>query len=235
MIKQIYVPDQHADNTFQLFEAESGCCGSKTSYCEYTFTFADGAVTAITVVDRDGANKVLTFAASATGPAAIKSALEAVFAIELYEDDGDQKRPGIYVEDQGANIYLRIISEIEMVSLTHAGGTGAFTELCTEYGACNFEYLDYPGGNADTLRVNGVDDTLGDLTHATATAANVKSALEGAANWPAEAVATVVKNASDFSITINTKAENSIYLGGVSTTELVRFELVSGSCAPDYE
>lgn len=236
MIKKIHVPDQAADNTFQLRQDESGCCGDDLATCKYVATFADGEVTALVVVDRDGTNKTLTFAAGATGPAAIKAAIEAVFGIEFYEDDGDPLIPGIAVVDNGATITITIIGEVEIVSVTHAGGSQAFTQTCTQIGVCDFEYpgAGYPGASGDTLRVNGVDDTLGDLTHATASAADVKSALEGAANWPANAVATVTKGASTFTISVSTESSDSIYLGGVATTDLIRLELVAGSCSPDW-
>ena len=227
MFKLLSQPDQSAYKTFSLPTAESGCCGDAQTGCKYVAAPTDEAMTGITVKDRDGNNKALTFSASASGPAAVKAAIEAVFAAELYYDDDDSKRPGVVVTDEGATLSITIISEFVVVSMQHSGGPTAFTETCTEISQCSFTN-DYAGGTGDILAVDGVNATLGALVHGTQTAANVKSALEGAANWPANAVATVVDNGTTFDITIVAPGNHLFVLAGE------QFDLSDGSCGPDY-
>ena len=216
MFKQLLNPDQNAGNTLKVGTTGAGCCGDALSVCQYTASFTDtDTISAVTIKDRDGTtNKTLSFT-GVTGVANIKAAILAAMAAEGYEDDGDLV-PGITVVDGGANITVTIVGEVTMVSITDTGGPTSFTAKCTQIGLCTFT-ADYTGGNGDVLTVNGVNATLGDLTFATASAANVKSALEGAANWPANSVATVVKNTTDsvFEVSISSPSTNLFTLDGV--------------------
>lgn len=213
----------------KFYTTDTGCCGDTITQCKYVANVPTAnSVSAIVVKDRAGANKTLTFPSAVTTVKAIKDAIVlAVNGIE-YEDDG-KVLPGVDVRTVSTNKRITLVGELELVSVTHSGGSASATKTCTKVGKCSF-YAEWGGGASKVLTVDGVNATLGDLTFATASAANVKSALEGAANWPSGAVATVVKNTetSLFEITIsNAVSDTSFILDGV------RFA-VQSDCVPDY-
>lgn len=229
MLRQLSNEGQNAPNTMKFYTTDTGCCGDTITQCKYVANVPTAnSVSAIVVKDRAGANKTLTFPSAVTTVKAIKDAIVlAVNGIE-YEDDG-KVLPGVDVRTVSTNKRITLVGELELVSVTHSGGSASATKTCTKVGKCSF-YAEWGGGASKVLTVDGVNATLGDLTFATASAANVKSALEGAANWPSGAVATVVKNTetSLFEITIsNAVSDTSFILDGV------RFA-VQSDCVPDY-
>ncbi|MCB0542094.1 MAG: hypothetical protein KDC70_01165 [Saprospiraceae bacterium] len=228
MLKQIANLDQNSGNTFKLLTDETGCCGDSITPCKYVAAVpVANSVSAVVVKDRDGNNQTVTFAAAATTVKAIRDALVTAVNSVGYEDDGNVL-PGISVETVSTNKVVTIVGELIVVSLTTSGGSVAATATCTEVGICEF-YVEWGGGASKVLTVNGVNATLGDLTFATASAANVKSALEGAANWPSGAVATVVKNTDDsiFEITVtNAQSTVAFILDGLRLTR--------SNCIVDY-
>ncbi len=229
MLRQLSNEGQNALNTLKLYTTATGCCGDTITQCKYVANVPTAnTVSAIVVKDRAGVNKTLTFPAAVTTVKAIKDAIVLEANEEGYEDDG-KVLPGVDVRTVSTNKRITLVGELELVSVTHSGGSASATKTCTKVGKCSFE-AEWGGGASKVLTVDGVNATLGDLTFATASAANVKSALEGAANWPSGAVATVVKNTdtSLFEISIaNVISDTSIILDGI------RFA-VQSDCVPDY-
>lgn len=201
MLKLRLNPDQNAGNTLSI-NAKNACCDGVNNVCQYAIAYTKTNTISAITIQENGVNKTLSFTA-VTGAANVKAALETALEGAGYFEDGNGT-VGIVCADGASNITIDITGEIKVVSVTQSGGTTTATEKCTVTGACSYEYTTYPGVSGSAFVVNGVSATLGDLTFATASAANVKSALEGAANWPSGAVATVVKNAttSKFEITI---------------------------------
>lgn len=227
MLRRIIVPDQNADNLLKAYQTETGCCGSGITPCKYQVTFAAAdTVSAITIKDRDGANKTLSFT-GVVGLANVLAALKTAIFAEGYEDDG-KDGAGISAEAVSTDIVVTIIGELTPVSITDTGGPTSFGAAdCTKVGICTFFYA-WPGSaGTSTLTINGVDATIAALTLAGNTAANVESALTGAANWPAaNTTVSVTETATAFEITITSLATDKFTLGGVD------FE--RSDCVQDY-
>lgn len=227
MFRRILVPDQNPDNTFKLLQTDSGCCASAITACKHTVTIANSdTVSGIVIKDREGVNKTLSFT-GVTGAANIKAALIAAIKAEGYEDD-NVDGAAVTVAAVSTNWAITIIGEVTPVTITDTGGPTAFaTAKCTKVGICTFFYA-WPGSAAtSTLAINGVDATIAALTLAGNTAANVVSALTGAANWPAANTSVdVVETGTAFEITITSLATDSFTLGGVD------FE--RSDCVQDY-
>lgn len=227
MLKRISQPDQSTANTFKVYDNETGCCGSGLTACKSVITFPiANSATAITFKDRDGSNKTLTWTA-ATGLSALKAAVYAALKGYDFEDDGELL-PAVSTEQASTNIVITIVGEIEVVSMTHSGGTANATVTCNQVGICTF-FLAWPGNAATSaFVVNGVSATIAALTLAGNTAANVVSALEGAANWPAANTSVaVVETATAFEITITSLSTDLFTLNGL---EIERQQ----GCVPDF-
>jgi hypothetical protein len=227
MFRRILVPDQNPDNTLKLHQTDSGCCGSAITACKATVSFTNtDTISGITIKDRDGVNKLLSFT-GVTGAANIKAAVKAALEAEGYEDD-NVDGVGITVSAVSSNLEVTIIGEITPVSITDTGGPTNFaTAKCSKVGICTFFYA-WPGSAAASdLIINGTTASIASLTLAGNTAANVVSALTGAANWPAANTSVaVVETATAFEITITSVATDLFTLGGAD------FE--RSDCAQDY-
>lgn len=227
MFRRILVPDQNADNTFKLHQTDSGCCGSAITACKATVSFTNtDTISGITIKDRAGNNKLLTFT-GVTGAANIKAAIKAAIEAEGYEDDGVDGA-GVSVAAVSSNLEVTIIGEVTPVSISDTGGPTSFaTAKCSKVGICTFFYA-WPGSaTTSTLTINGVDATIASLTLAGNTAANVVSALTGAANWPAANTSVaVVETGTAFEITITSVATDFFTLAGAD------FE--RSDCEQDY-
>jgi len=221
---------QNADNLIKLNDATTGCCGDSTTPCQYDVIIPTAnAVNNIIFKNADGTNVTRTFSPAVTGAANVIAAIKAaILPSDGYEGDDDPVRE-VTSTVSGSNTIYHITGEVVVVSMLHNTSTtvNAATPKCDRINRCEF-YLEYAGGNGDAFVVNGVSATLGDLTFATHTAANVVTALEGAANWPSTADVSVVKNDTDdvFEITISDLATQAFTLAGDA--------FVRSNCAPGY-
>lgn len=182
------------------------CCNSYPDACQYDVTVATANTVSAVVVKRtaESASETLSFTAAAGGAAAA-AAIKAAIVAAGYENDGDAITDVTQAAVSTNTIYA-ITGGLIIVSLTHSGGSATATAKCDRVGICDF-YTEIPGSATNTFTVDGVDAALGSLTLAANTAANVVSAIEGAANWPAGYTVAVVEDADSFNITINGPGE----------------------------
>jgi hypothetical protein len=220
--------DQNANNLVKLYDATNGCCGTPEDACMYDVTIPTAnAVNNIIFKKRDGTNKTVTFSPAVTGAANVVAAIKAAILADGYDNDSDAIT-GVSSVDVSTNTIYSITGDLTVVSMLHnTSTTVTATAKCDRVNRCTFFYA-WPGsGSTSAFLVNGVSATIASLTLAGNTAANVVSALEGAANWPATADVTVTETAEAFEITISDIAGNTFSLGGED------FE--RSACAPTYQ
>ena len=219
---------QNAANLVKLFDATNGCCGTPDAPCMYDVTIPTAnAVNNIIFQKRDGTNKTVTFSPAVTGATDVKAAILAAILADGYDQDGDAVA-AVTSEAVSTNTIYHITGEAVVVSMLHnTSTTVSATAKCDRVNRCTFFYA-WPGsGSTSAFVVNGVSATIASLTLAGNTAANVVSALEGAANWPATADVTVVETATAFEITISDIASQDISLGGTT--------FARSGCATTYQ
>ena len=184
MLRKILTTDQNANNALKLYESESGCCGEGQRDCQSVASFATSeTLTAITIKSEDGLSNItaaITSTAGATA-AATKAAIKAALATLGYEENDDTEFSGIAVALVSSNTQVTITGDINVVSLTHSGGTATATVTCTREEHCTYTLATASAGGAtNTLRVNGVDRAIGAITPGTTSGATVKAAVEAA-------------------------------------------------------
>ena len=219
---------QNAANLVKLYDATNGCCGTPDAPCMYDVTIPTAnAVNNIIFKLRDGTSKTVTFSPAVTGATAVKAAIVAAIAADGYDNDSDVV-PHVSSEAVSTNTIYHITGEAVVVSMLHNTSTTVnATVKCDRVNRCTFFYA-WPGSaSTSAFVVNGVSATIAALTLASNTAANVVSALEGAANWPATADVTVVETGAAFEITISDIASNEISLGGAA--------FARSGCATTYQ
>lgn len=202
MFRPISVPDQNANNMLKRYADDGNCCDNYPDGCQYDATIATANTVSAVVFKRTAASdpETASFTAAAGGAAAAAAIRTAILA-EGYENDGDQV-VDVTTETSGSNTIYHITGALIIVSVTHSGGSATATAKCTRVGICDF-YTEIPGGAANVFGVDGVEEDLGSLTLAGNTAADVKSAIEGAAAWPSGYTVAVVEDSDSFNITIN--------------------------------
>lgn len=202
MLQPISVPNQNAGNTLSRYANDDVCCNDYPDACQYDATIATANTVSAVVIKRTAASdsETLSFTAAAGGAAAV-AALKAALIAAGYENDADQIT-SVTGTAVSSNTVYSITGSLIIVSVTHSGGSASATAKCDRVGICDF-YTEIPGAATNTFTVDGVNASLGSLTLAGNTAAQVKSAIEGAANWPAGYTVEVVETASEFQITIN--------------------------------
>ena len=227
MFRAIRNEGQNADNLFKLYEATDGCCGDTTAACQYSVLLPTAnAVNNIIITNRLGVAETITTGFPATGAANVVAAIKAALVSAGYEDDTDAA-PGVSYETILTDTLYRITGNVVVVSMKHNGATTvAATALCTRIKKCQYT-LAWAGNAAATdFVINGVTASLAALTYAGKTAAEVRTAIIGLANWPTTATIEVVKANSLFTITI-TDVFTATY-----TLDSVDFE--SGNCGMGY-
>lgn len=220
--------DQNANNLVKLYDATNGCCGTPAAACMYDVTIPTAnAVNNIIFKKRDGTNKTVTFSPAVTGATDVKAAIKAAILADGYDNDSDVIT-GVSSEAVSTNTIYHITGDVVVVSMLHnTSTTVTATAKCDRISRCTFFYA-WPGsGSTSAFLVNGVSATIASLTLGGNTAANVVSALEGAANWPTTADVTVVETAEAFEITIVDNSTNTFSLGGE--------EFVRSACAATYQ
>lgn len=219
---------QNANNLVKLYDSKDGCCpDTSTAPCMYDVTIPTAnAVNNIIFKDVNGVNKTVTFSPAVTGAANVVAAIKAALSGNGFEDDDDAIR-GVTAETSGSDQIYHITGEAVIVSMLHNTSTTVnAVPKCTAVNRCTFFYA-WPGSaSTSTFTYNGVDATIAALTLAGSTAANVVTAIDGAANFPASSVVTCVETATAFEITIIGNGTDTISLGGVDFTR--------SNCEPGY-
>ena len=216
MFRPISVPDQNANNVLKRYSDDDVCCNDYPAACQYDVTIPTANAVNNIIFRRKtgGATVTKTFSPAVTGAANVIAAIRAALVAEGYENDGDIVTD-VTSAVSGSNTIYSITGSPVVVSMLHnTSTTVTATAKCDRVGICDF-YLEIPGATTNTLTVDGVDASLGSLTLAGNTAANVVSAIEGAANWPAGYTVTVVEDADSFNITINGPGEIVFEWSGV--------------------
>lgn len=230
MLREILVPGQNDKNFLKLYAGDSPCCGDGATRCQQVASYAAAnSLTAITVKDRSGNNKTLTFT-SVTGAANVLAALRNAIYSQGYEEGEPSQFEGITVVPVSNDLRVIITGDLEVVSLTHSGGTANFdNRRCNQVNRCSFVISEYPGGTTNTIRINGVNYAVGTMTPGVTNTATIKSSIEGhLAAAGVGGTATVVDSGSSYNITIaGVKSDSTLALNG---THLMR-----SACAPVFE
>jgi len=202
MLQPISVPDQNANNALKRYANDNHCCNDYPAACQYDATVATANTVSAVVIKRTAESdaETLSFSAAAGGAAAV-AAIKAALIAAGYENDADQIASVTSAVDGTDTIYS-ITGSLIVVSLTHSGGSASATAKCTRVGICDF-YIAIPGGAENIFGVDGTDEDLGSLVLATEDAADVVTAIEGAAAWPSGYTVAVVETGTEFQITIN--------------------------------
>lgn len=211
--------DQNANNLVKLYEGNTGCCPDLDAECQYDVIIPTANAVNNIIFKRtaSGDSVTKTFSPAVTGAANVKAAILAALAVEGYENDGVLP-DGVTSYTDGSNTIYQITGRLVVVSMLHnTSTTVTATQKCTEIGRCTYSAV-WAGGNAKVFDANGTQTTLGDLTFATATAANVDTAL--ASLIPAGATVAVFKNTttSRFEITIYAGLAQEFVIDGVEFT-----------------
>ena len=198
MLRKIQPCDQNSGNTLQRFKNDTGCCSDSSVGCKYTVTIPDAStVTGITVTNCDGETQALTLEtnllASSAGTLELARALYALILEAGFADD-QRGAPAFTYFKTGTDNVISFYGEAVILSVQRtSGGNLSITTACTEVNRCQY-YLAWPGGNAHHFIVDGTDNTLGDLTLSTHTAADVQTALD--ALLPSNSDVFVYENAT---------------------------------------
>ena len=236
MLRKIQPCDQNTNNLLQRFANDTGCCSDSSAGCRYTFTVPDAStVTGLTVTNCAGETQALTLPAgllaSSVGPLAIARALLELIVSAGYGTD-ERGAPTFDYLETGTDNVINFYGECPILSVQRSsGGDLTVTSACTEINRCHY-YLAWPGGNAHHFIVDGADDTLGDLTLSTHTAADVKTALD--ALVPSSSQVWVYENATPnpdvYEIYIKAPYGSTFALGAAGSE--VAFS--ESNCHPDY-
>lgn len=224
MLKPISNPTQNAANTFKLYEGDI-CCTDLADACQYDIVIPTANAVNNIIYKRTAADDAVTktFSPAVTGAANVKAAITA--ALTSYEDDGTLP-VGVTSYTDGTNTVYQITGKIIIVSMLHnTSTTVTATQKCSEIGRCTYTGT-YAGGTGDTFTVNGADVTLGALTYAGTTAAQMDTAI--AAEVPAGTVVAVVKNTSPETFTITLIADQG------STFAIDGSDFVESDCGPGF-
>ena len=216
---------QNPNNLVKLYEGNTGCCPDLDAECQYDVIIPTANAVNNIIFKRTAAGDSVTktFSPAVTGAANVKAAILAALAVEGYENDGVLP-DGVTSYTDGSNTIYQITGRLVVVSMLHnTSTTVTATQKCTEEGRCTYT-VEYAGGNGDAFVVNGTSNTLGDLTFASTSAAQMDTAL--ASLVPAGSVVTVVKGGSAFTITIYAEQNNLFTLDAVAFTVT--------DCGPGY-
>jgi len=217
MLREILVPSQNADNFLKLYKGDSPCCGDSANQCQQVATYAAAnGLTAIVIKDKEGNNKTLTFS-SVTGAANVLAALRTAIYAEGYEEGAPDSFDGISVVAVSTNLQVTITGDLQVVSLTHSGGSANFSaQACDQILRCDYTIDNYAGGATNTLRINGVDYAVGAMTVTVTAEATIEGIIDGhLATAGIGGSSTVTDNTTDWTVVISgAKSDATITLGG---------------------
>jgi len=177
MFRKLYNPDAHADNTLQILDSDSGCCGSDATACAYTADDVDvSTVNGIIYIDDAGAEQTIAFAAAATSLPDLRRKLATALKTIGYVEDDERS---VQAQANGSNYDLQVVSELELHAFTTTAADVDFTKKCTMVPICSYKVL-YAGGSSIDLTVDGSTVALNTAAYGTAGAtAALIAALEG--------------------------------------------------------
>lgn len=202
MFRPISVPDQNEKNLLKRYADDGVCCDGYPAACQYDITIATSATVNNIKFRKTASGDIITKTFTASGGTAVVAALKAAFAAEGYENDDDDV-VGVTSEVSGSNTIYHITGALVVVSMTHTTSTVVTpTTKCNRVGICDY-YTEQAGGATNTFTVDGVNASLGSLVIGAQTAANVKTAITGASNYPAGYTTTVTEDSDFYYITIN--------------------------------
>jgi len=193
---------QNANNLTKLDNLTSGCCGNALATCQYTVVLPTANAVNNIIITRGGVAETLTTGFPATGAANVRAAITTALLAAGFENNNDAVT-GVTSETSGTNTIYRITGDVVVTSMKHNGATTvAATALCDRIKKCVYSF-DWAGNaSSTTFNINGVNATLGALTLAGSTAAQVQAAIIALGNWPTTATIDVVETGSAFEIRI---------------------------------
>lgn len=218
---------QNANNLVKLYEGNTGCCPDLDAECQYDVIIPTANAVNNIIFKRtaSGDSATKTFSPAVTGAANVIPAILAALAEEGYENDGVLP-VGVDSYTDGTNTVYRITGSLVVVSMLHNSVTTVTaTQKCDRVGRCTY-FATYAGGTGDIFIVNGVEITLGALTYADTTAAQMETAI--AAQVPAGTVVAVVKDTDPETFEITLIADQN------STFEIDGTEFTESDCGPGY-
>jgi hypothetical protein len=238
MLRKNAVIDQNVDNILKTTKHELGCCdGDAERDCQHTASYTQTNSVSVLTIEENGQSVALAcvIAGNATAATAETTIKTTLATAGYYEDDNGAV--GITVVDSGANLDITIVGDINVVSLTHSGGTATFTAKCVKKNICVFSETGFTAGAGSTMHINGASQSIGDITPGTTNAATVKASVEAAllaeGITSVATVTTVGSGASQtYSVSVtNIPSNTTLYLLGASG---VKFYLAASSCVQTY-
>lgn len=220
---------QNDDNLIKILDHSSGCCDGGTTPCQYDVIIPTAnAVNNIIFKQADGTSVTRTFSPAVTGAANVVAAIKAAILSSDGYEAGDDNTPTVFNTTAGTNTVYHISGDLIVTSMLHdTSTTVTATARCTALNMCEYFYA-WPGDSGSTtFTIGGVDATLGALTLAGSTAAQVITAILALANWPTNAYLDVVETATAFEITITAAHDAAPVLDGV--------EFAQSNCLPMFE
>lgn len=189
------------ESLVKRYANDAGCCNDYPDVCAYEITIPTSATVNNIKFKRNDGSAEVTKTFTATGGSAVVAALKSAFASEGYEDDGDEVK-GITSKVSGSNTIYTIVGSLVVVSMTHSTSTVvSAVKKCKRTGVCDF-VVNTAAGAVNNFRVDATTVDLGNLPFSSTTAAALKTAIEGASNFPSGYTVDVVKGATEFTITI---------------------------------
>jgi len=220
---------QNAANLVKILDYSSGCCDGGTTPCGYDVIIPTAnAVNNIIFLQADGTSVTRTFSPAVTGAANVVAAIKAAILVTDGYEAGNDAVPTVSSTTAGTNTVYHISGDLVVTSMLHnTSTTVTATARCTELNMCTYFYA-WPGdASTTTFTIGGVDATLGALTLAGSTAAQVITAILALANWPTNAYLNVVETATAFEITITAAHDAAPILDGEAFAQ--------SDCGPGFE
>lgn len=191
------------DNSLlKRYSNDDACCNDYPDPCAYEVTIPASATVNKIEFRRISSGPVISKTFTAVGGTNVVNALRSVFASEGYEDDGNDIA-GVSFSTSGTNNVYRIVGALVVVSMTHSTNTVVnAVPKCKRVGFCDF-VVNTSAGAVNNFRVDSSVVDLGNIPFSSTTASALKSAIEGASNFPAGYTVNVIKGATEFTITIS--------------------------------
>lgn len=202
------------ESLVKRYANDDGCCNDYPGVCAYEITIPTSATVNNIKFKRKENDAEITKSFSASGGAAVVAALKSALSAEGYEDDGDEVK-GIVSKVSGSNTIYTITGSLVVVSMTHSTSTVVnAVKKCKRTGVCDF-VVNTAAGAVNNFRVDATTVDLGNLPFSSTTDAALKTAIEGASNFPSGYTVAVTKGATEFTITITGPAPKLFAWNGV--------------------
>lgn len=212
-------------SALKRYANDDACCNDYPDVCAYEITIPTSATVNNIKFKRTDSSEEVTKAFTASGGSAVVAAVKSALAAEGYEDDGEEP-VGVTSKVSGTNTIYTIVGSLVVVSMTHSTSTVVnAVKKCKRTGVCDFT-VNTAAGAVNNFRVDGTTVDLGNLPFSSTTANALKSAIEGASNFPAGYTVSVVKGATEFTVTINGPSPKLFAWNGV--------QFAKSNCAVAY-